>query len=156
VLAPLVQTTVPSGRLGPEYTVTSADASPTLIVTVPGATAVNTGGSAVDKDTTSVSLDAHVAPVTSSPLIIERLQCPHLAHDHAERDGRNHGCRAHGCRRHPEHDRVAPQAALLQFDHPAHGSSRYRHRHLRIAPRSHRCKTATQANLSAALPWSKS
>src|SRR5262249_12383709 len=59
----LDQITVPSGRV-PAYTVTSADALPAVIVTCPGATAVRTGGSAVDRLTTDGSLDVHGTPLT--------------------------------------------------------------------------------------------
>src|SRR5438105_13857187 len=62
----LDQSTVPTDRASAE-TVTSADAVPAVMVTCPGARAVITGGSAVDRLTTFGSLGVQVSPVTGCP-----------------------------------------------------------------------------------------
>ncbi len=62
----LDQITVPRVR-APAETVTSADAVPAVIVACPAARAERSGGSSLDRLTTSGSLDVHVSPVAGCP-----------------------------------------------------------------------------------------
>src|SRR3974390_2417422 len=64
------QLRVPVASVGPACTVTSIEAFPTVIVALPGPTAVRVGGSSEETVATAGLLDVHVNPVTAWPFAV--------------------------------------------------------------------------------------